>query len=104
MVAVQPSVLRVVYAARVRIVKRFIDATPDNHFAAGPYRRVTDSAKRHIHKTSRLSNCRSWDYICRRCSGKMVHDLIGSTPDHHFAARPHCGVIPSCVGRIAACW
>jgi hypothetical protein len=86
----------VVSATRVRVVKRFIHATPDNHFATGPYCRVSDSAKRHIHKTSGRPTVVSGIISAAGVQVGMVHDLISSTPDYHFAAGPECGVPPSC--------
>ncbi len=44
-----PTVIgRVIFAARVRVVERFINPAPDNHFAPGPDCRVSDPAEREV--------------------------------------------------------
>jgi hypothetical protein len=90
----------VVSATRVRVVERFIDAAPDNHLAAAPYRRVSDSAQRYVHEASRRPTVRSGIVSAARVQIGVVHDLISSTPNDHFAARPDCRVTPSGVGRV----
>jgi len=97
----RPSVrIRIVSSAAVGIIERLIDATPDNHFTAGPDCRVSNSAKRHIDKTSRHPTVVSGTISAASVQVGMVRDRVSSTPDDHFAARPHCRVVPSC-GRRA---
>ncbi len=90
----------VISSARVRVVKGFVPAAPNNHFIAGPDCGVSDPAKRHIHKTSRHPTVDNGIVSAASAQVGMVRDRIRSTPDNHFAARPHCGVIPSCRRHI----
>lgn len=91
---------RVVSATRVRVVERFIDATPDYHFIAVPYCCVSDPAKRHIYEAGREPTVVSGIISTASVQVGVVRDRISPTPDYHFIARPHCGVIPACGWRV----
>ncbi len=59
-------------------------SAPDDHFTAGPDCCVTLGRAEGRWWCWWLSNCRCWDYICRRCS---KGDAIESAPDDHFSCR-----------------
>ena len=72
-------------------------SAPDDHFTAGPHCRVISIGHRARWWCWWLSNCRCWDYICRRCSDRHCRS---AAPDDHFTASPHCRVLTSAIGRV----
>src|SRR2546428_5436893 len=72
--------------------------SPDNHFAAGPDCRVTDSSNGRIPVTSGYPTVGGWIV-----SAATVQIWIGTSaasgPYKHFTARPNCGVTGARRGR-----
>ena len=87
---VSPASIRITGAGPVA-------AAPNDHFAAGPDCRVTDSAGGRV---GYVGDCPS---ICAGIVSpagvKFVVTII-STPDDHFTAGPDCRVTPSASGRV----
>ena len=73
-------------------------AAPDNHFAAGPHRRVCGSSGGCVGSAGGrpVVSGRS----ISSAGVKNVGVAILSSPDNHFAASPDCRMIASCGGRV----
>ena len=89
-------------------------STPDDHFAAGPYRNVILSGKGGIRGTSRYPTVRARviSPACVKIDRRIAAD---PSPDYHFAAGPHrrvrfswgggvggAGSHPTIAGRIVS--
>ncbi len=88
---------RIISAAGICIVERFIDAAPNDHFVAAPHCCVVDPAWRYIHEPSGCPTVRAG--IVSAAGMQIVH-RITSTPNNHFATGPHRAVLPSSLGRV----
>ena len=96
LVAVQLSCSGLYLPASVQASCPVISA-PDDHFAAGPHRRVTVSGSGRIGGAGGCPTIRARDCISRRCSNASA---IISAPDDHFTAGPDCRVTLSGSGRV----
>ena len=74
-------------------------STPDDHFAASPYRRVMVSRHRRIGGAG--SDPTIHDRVVSAAGVQFIAAIIPA-PDNHLVARPHCAMNRSrsgCVGR-----
>src|SRR5207249_1529788 len=75
-----------------------IPSTPDNHFHAGPNRRVVRSRSRRIYDTR---GCPTVRVGIVPSTGVQDRDkAVKAAPDDHFAASPHCGVTEATSGHV----
>ena len=68
--------------------------TPNDHFAAGPHRRMRVSGGGCVGKAGRCPTIGVW-VISPAGVQKQAADVRGSAPDDHFAADPDCRVTES---------
>ena len=71
---------------------------PHDHFIAGPDRCVPLSGVRCVNCASHNPCVSSWNISSAAVTRSAGREL--TTPDDHFAARPHCCVFPPSHGRI----
>ena len=78
-----------------------VGSAPDDHFAAGPDCRVTDSADGRVGGAGGCPTVGAGIISARRCSNTCRRR---SAPDDHFAAGPDCRVIPFVRQARWWCW
>src|SRR5262249_10503292 len=92
---------RIVSPARVQRTDRKVVPAPDDHFVAGPHRRVTGSAQRRVADgrgrpavRARTVSAAGVQRVC------LVAVLFTPTPHNHFAPGPYCSMTSAYVWRI----
>src|SRR5439155_23266698 len=91
-------VARVVSPAGVQVSVQAIRSAPDDHFAAGPDRRVIASATGRVGGAGGCPAIRAGIVSAARVKREAITSK--SAPDDHFAAIPNRGVSGSGVGRV----
>ena len=72
-------------------------STPDDHFSAGPDRRVLVSSIRRVGGAGGRPTVRAGIVSS---AGVKNEGIILPTPDDHFTAGPDCAVVDSAIGRV----
>src|SRR5262249_49013000 len=75
-----------------------ITSTPDDHFATSPYGCVPLSRGRCV---AGAGGCPTVRARIVSPAGVQIVAATPSTPHYHFAAGPHCRVLPSGNGRVS---
>ena len=99
LVAVQLSVLGLYLPPVFKVSRCHRSSAPDDHFTAGPDRRVTESGSGRVGRAGRGPTVGARDCICRRCS-KTVAVTIRPRRSFHCRSRPPCGEL----GQRARWW
>ena len=73
------------------------EPTPDDHFTAGPNRRVSLPSGRRVGGAGRNPNICVWIIAA---AGIQIVTVVVAAPDDHLAAGPYCGVKSSCGWRV----
>ena len=74
-------------------------SAPDDHFAAGPHCRVSESGSGRVGRAGGCPTVGAGIVSARRCS-KTAEGAVTSAPDDHFTAGPDCRVTDSGSGRV----